>query len=268
MHSTLRRTPIHTALALVLSLGLSVGLSVGPASWLLAAPAGAAAGTELDLTFEGANLYANTGTAPLVVAAVTAQGGAVRTVAGSGGAGPGVRLPAYVASKPPLAVLTVTDRTGSDVLSPGTGAFSFGADFTLDAKSQGSAADDGNNLIQRGLFGDAAQYKLQVDQGRPLCRVKGRSGAVLVQSTRTVQADAWYRASCSRVANTVTLTLVRLADGSTWTWSATGAIGEVRASPGSVPLSVGGKVDGQGRIVVSSADPFNGVVDNAFYDRA
>jgi hypothetical protein len=252
-------TLARTALALALSLGLASSLSPGQAT--------AAPGTELSLGFEGTNLSANTGTASLVVAATTAQGGTMRPVAGSAGAGTGVRLPAYHTSRPPLAVFTVTDRTGADVLSPGTGAFSFGADFTLDARSQGSATDNGNNLIQRGLYTASAQYKLQVDQGRPLCRVKGRSGAVIVQSTRTVQAGAWHQVRCSRVGSTVTLTLVRLGDGTTWSWSATGATGDVRVGS-AVPLSVGGKVDDQGRIVVASADQFNGVVDNAFYDRA
>jgi hypothetical protein len=60
---------------------------------------------------------------------------------------------------------------------PGSRDFEFGAGFSLDTKSTGDHADNGDNLIQRGLFGDKAQYKIQVDKGKVSCRIKGSGGA-------------------------------------------------------------------------------------------
>jgi hypothetical protein len=192
---------------------------------------------------------------------VTRNGGSVDVVQGRGGDW-AVRLPAYRASDPRFAVLSVTDQGGANDLAPDLEAFRFGADFALDAQHEGGSADNGNNLVQRGLFGEAAQYKLDVDGGRPGCRVKGTDGVVSVRSSRPVRAGTWYRAWCTRDGSTVTLRVLRLGDRALWTYRAHGATGRV-VGPAGTALSVGGKLDAPDRISASS-DQFNGVVDNAF----
>jgi hypothetical protein len=165
---------------------------------------------------------------------------------------------------PPQAVLTVVDAQGVDDLSPGNADFRFGADFRLDGRSQGSSSDNGNNLIQRGLFGAKMQYKLQVDGNRPLCRLKGTGGVVEVRSSRKVPSEAWHSAICIRRGQEVLLHVVRLGDGKKWTYRASGRTGSLVPSSSSVPLSIGGKVHDSGQIMGSSADQFNGRIDNAF----
>jgi hypothetical protein len=225
-------------------------------------PAGAAvAGREMDLTFGAALKQANSGNSPLTVRTVTRNGGQVASTSGPDGGA--VRLPAYQASNAPVAVLAVTDPDGTDDLAPGTARFTFGADFALDAKSQGSRTDNGNNLVQRGLYDHRMQFKLQVDGNRPLCRVKGSGGAVSVKSSRTITPGVWHRAVCKRSGSQVTLTVTRLSDGVKWTSSRVGATGSLQPSSRSVPVSVGGKLDAKGSLA-RSADQFNGKVDNAF----
>ena len=228
-----------------------------------AAAAGAAgAGRELNMTFGSGAQLAATGNTALTVRTVTRNGGQV--TAANGPSGGAIRLPAYRASTPPLAVLAVTDQQGVDDLAPGTARFRFGADFAVDAQSQGSRTDNGNNLVQRGLWGQPMQYKIEIDGNRPLCRVKGGAGAVSVRSSRTVAPGVWHRAVCERAGSKVTLTVTRLTDGTSWTSSATGATGAMRPASRSVPLSVGGKLDARGSLVANAPDQFNGIVDNAF----
>lgn len=234
--------------------------AAGATCLVFATPA-SAGGRELNLTFDDSRLTRNSGSAPVTVEEVTANGGQVNAVSDPSG-GRAIRLPGHESTGyAPRAVLTVTQQ--DNALSPGTASFRFGADFTLDAESQGSASDNGNNLLQRGLWDAPMQYKVQVDGGRPSCRVKGSRGAVDVVSPRRVEPGTWYRVMCGRSATTVTLTVVRLADDATWTYSDSGPIGSLRA-PAAQPLSIGGKVDASGRIVAAS-DQFNGRVDNAFY---
>jgi hypothetical protein len=241
---------------------LSTALSTALATTAFLPAQATAGGRELDLRFEAGTRQLNAGATALSVRTVTHNGGSVATAGGR--SGDAVRLPAYRASNPPLAALAVTDRDGADDLAPGTARFRFGADFTVDAASQGSAVDNGNNLVQRGLYRDRMQYKLELDGMRPACRVKGTTGAVTVRSPVTVAAGTWYRAVCERNGSEVTLTVTRLATGRAWTSSASRSTGGLRPSSPSVPLSVGGKLDASGRLVVRSADQFNGKVDNAF----
>jgi hypothetical protein len=224
----------------------------------------ATSGRELDLRFESGAQRVSAGAAALTVRTVTHNGGTVATTEGRDGGA--VRFPAFRSSSPPLAALAVTDRDGADDLAPGAARFRFGADFALDPTSQGSKVDNGNNLLQRGLWGHPMQYKLELDGKRPLCRVKGASGAVSVRSSVTVAADSWYRAVCERNGSTVTLTVTELGSGTSSTSSASGATGQMRPSSASVPLSVGAKLDAGGRLVTGASDQFNGKVDNAFVD--
>jgi hypothetical protein len=255
MPRTARTRPHAAGLVAAAAAACLVAASVSP-------PAGAAvAGREMNLKFGTTAKQTNNGRTPLAVRTVTRNGGRVASTSGpSGGA---VRLPAYQASNAPVAVLAITDTDGADDLAPGTARFTFGADFALDAKSQGSRTDNGNNLVQRGLYGHRMQFKLELDGNRPLCRIKGSGGAVSVKSSRTVAPGVWHRAVCKRSGSRVTLTVKRLSDGVKWATSRSRATGSLRPSSRSVPVSVGGKLNPNGSLA-RSADQFNGKVDNAF----
>jgi hypothetical protein len=226
----------------------------------------ATSGRELHLGFERADVASNDGASSLSTRIRTRNGGSVEVVPGSKSGSAG-SFPSFRASDPPQAVITAVDEQGVDDLLPGSRTFRFGADFYLFSRSQGSSSDNGNNLIQRGLFDADMQYKLQVDGNRPSCRVKGDAGAVTVSSTRRVPTGVWHRATCTRTGNEVLLRVVRLSDGTRWTYRATGQTGTLDTAR-SVPLAVGGKVDSRGDIEAESADQFNGRIDNAFLNIA
>jgi hypothetical protein len=182
----------------------------------------------------------------------------------------GVRLPVYSGvSDPPRAVVRIRASDTSDPLSPRTSEFEFGADFRLDATSTGSTVDNGDNLIQRGLFRDRGQYKLEVDAGKLACRVKGATGQVTVRSPVSISRGAWYRAFCRRAGTQVVLKVARIISGGLGTFTSTtanGGTGDVDMG-GSVPLSAGGKLSADGLLVLAATDQFNGIVDRVFYRR-
>jgi hypothetical protein len=152
-------------------------------------------------------------------------------------------------------------------LSPGLSNFNFGADVRLDALSNGTAIDNGDNVMQRGLYADAAQYKIQVDKHHPSCVVRGADGAVVVKSKVLLNPSKWYRLTCFRADKTVKLTVQDL-DGNQQpdVIEKTGPIGSLDMI-GSEPLSVGAKIGDDGEIIGSSTDQFNGWIDNISYER-
>jgi hypothetical protein len=153
-------------------------------------------------------------------------------------------------------------------LSPGLANFSFGADIKLDAKSNGTAIDNGDNVMQRGLYADAAQYKIQVDKHHASCVVRGTDGAVVVKSKALLDPSKWYRLTCHRSDKTVKLTVQDLdSNQQPETIEKTGPIGTLDMI-GSEPLSVGAKIGDDGEIIGSSTDQFNGLLDNISYERA
>ncbi len=89
-------------------------------------------------------------------------------------------------------------------LSPGVSDFAFGVDLRLDAHSNGTAIDNGDNVMQRGLYADAAQYKIQVDKHHASCVIRGADGAVVVKSKALLNPSKWYRLTCRRTDKTVT----------------------------------------------------------------
>ena len=142
---------------------------------------------------------------------VSANGGQVRTERGYDG-GLVLAFPAHEASRhPPIAILALSSRD-SDWLQPRDDRLTFGADLTVDAVSDGTARDNGDNVIQRGLFGAAAQFKLQVDHRRPSCLVRGDAGMVLAKSSVTLEPGSWYRVTCRRAGDEVDVTVSRLGD--------------------------------------------------------
>jgi hypothetical protein len=208
----------------------------------------------------------NAGDLPVTVDVASLGGGELR-----GERGPrrgAVRLPEWDRSDPAYAVLRMRGTGPDDVLSPDERDFTFGADFSLDATSSGTSADNGDNLIQRGLFEGPGQYKIQVDHGKLSCRVSGLEGDVLTRIEERVEPGTWYRARCTRRGDTVTLMMAELLpDFELGEWSLasdTGSIGAV-VMPRHTPMSVGGKLATDGSIFPGSTDQLNGVVDRIMY---
>jgi hypothetical protein len=262
------------ALALAASTVVAAGSAdAGPGSGSGIAKAAPAAA--LRLNFDGtdfsgsAPVIPNLGSATLDVAVVTMSGGQIAP--GQPRVRPAVnkaiRTPAHDASPAaPRAVVRVVDGQGADDLDPGKGAFVFGADFALDAVSEShhnGSLDNGNNLVQRGLFNNVSQYKIQVDGTAITCRVKGRAGVALVTSPMPIAAGRWYRVRCERDANRVTLSVTRWQSGRpvTVVTTATARTGLLTPAASTVPLSVGGKLSATGALVPAT-DQFNGRVDN------
>jgi hypothetical protein len=255
--------------------GIAVLAVVGPAR-----PAASADGVDVWLGFDDSSgvltTPSNNGVAPTNQSVVSAGGGVIQITEsdlGQGGPGEGraAEYPAFDgAADGPRAVIAVTNPGPHDFLTPGRDSFVFGADINLADPNEGSAFDNGNNVIQRGLFNDAAQFKLQVDGGVASCRVKGDRGALLVKSSVTMEAGSWYRLRCARLVlgeeELLTVTASALRDGSGTDESVPdvkqGPVGELLMEV-STPLSIGGKLGPDQSIEVAS-DQFNGKLDNAF----
>ncbi len=159
-----------------------------------------------------------------------------------------------------LAALLVSDEERD--LVPGDESFTFGMDVMLPTQARRTERDDGDNLMQRGLFGSGGQYKLQLDDGRPSCRVVGKLGEAFVQLREVLEPGQWYRLRCEKVHQRLSIFVAELpmSTGTEWdsasAWSLTGTVGTI------APLSVGAKVNIRGGLVVDSPDQFNGILDN------
>jgi hypothetical protein len=203
----------------------------------------------------------NAGTANVHTEARSTATPELEVVKGRDG-GHAVRFPAFTGdAKAPATVLVATDE-GSGALDPGDDAFSFGATLQLDEKSSGSAADNGDNLVQRGTFDSPGQLKIQLDHDVPSCRIKGEAGEVFAKADGPIDPGAWYSVTCERTGSDVELR-VKAYDGAAGggTWHASGPTGTLDLDD--VPLTVGGKTGPDGT-PVASADQFNGVVDDVF----
>lgn len=196
---------------------------------------------------------------------VTHNGGTVTWARGKNGMH-WMKFPGYIPTDPPSAALTVWPVAGAtDALNPGSQDFSFGARFRIDSPSWGSPTDNGDNLMQRGLFVGKAQYKLQIDKDYPSCRIAGTKGSVLVKGRR-IHPDQTYAVRCTRTGDRVTLVVTRFADGVTAAvhkYSGEGPIGALDI-PSAIPLSIGAKVLKDGEIAASSTDQFNGSIGAVF----
>ena len=264
-HSSMRGPRIALASALLLCGALAA------TTVLAVAPAGAASDPALvRLTFDDVGKTvapASSGSLAVRTTVLTSGGATLGTAADSSGSADGqaAQFPAYDTTTPYQRAAVSVVATSGDPLSPGDADFEFGADFTLDAANQGISADNGNNLVQRGFFNEPAQYKLQVDGGHVSCRVRGAGGTTTVKSKLAVTAGRWYTASCARTGSTVTLH-VQTKDGSTGsTVAVSHATGSVTMAKAAIPLTIGGKVNASGHLVVDNSDQFNGRVDNVYF---
>jgi hypothetical protein len=207
----------------------------------------------------------NRGTGRLYTEVVTSGGGRILRAEGSG-SGYAVRFPGLDGGlDAPAAMLLLRSRDAEDFLSPGAEDFAFGADVLLDEASGDAPSDNGNNVVQRGLYEDDVQYKLQADHGSLSCRIAGTDGEAVVTAP-VVKPGEWYRISCERSNGDVVLSWEPLGDsgeeaGSTVQRS---TIGDVTFAVGT-PFVVGGKLDASGQVPVEATDQFNGVIDNVWF---
>lgn len=205
------------------------------------------------------------------VEVVAAEDGGVRAVAGADG-GTAARFPDRdEVAEGSLAVLNVT-QSAQDTLAPGQDDFQFGVDVMYPEGAAGdTTGDDGDNLMQRGLFGDKGQYKLQVDHGFPACRMAGTEGVALVKADSDLASQQWYRLVCQRTDDMLTLFVGEIdpdANTVAWTsWALRGATGSIDPGEPAEAVSIGGKLNVNGGIVEDAPDQFSGVLDNGFVGR-
>ncbi|WP_323791436.1 hypothetical protein [Nocardioides sp.] len=240
------------------------------------------AGAELALTFEdtagpGSVVpdTSNRGSAATSITVSTRAGGRLVAAVGLDGVAvrfPGVRLDRPEASQAALLVRPVLAPGDPDPFAPADHDFVFGADILLDAASEG-ASDNGDNVVQRGLYVDDSQFKLQIDHRRPSCRFAGSEGAVVVRADTIAVPGDWYRLACSRTGTELALVMSRWSGGAwseTGRWTEQGDVGalDFAAAKGTevAPVSVGAKADARGDIPRSSGDQFNGAIDNVYVD--
>jgi hypothetical protein len=165
----------------------------------------------------------------------------------------------------PRAALVVRNATDRDALSPGTQDVMWGADFQLDPVSTShSGPDNGDNLLQRGLWGQSAEYKAEVDLRRASCAVHGTEGTLLVRAEMHAEPGTWYRMRCLRHSDELTVTVrEHTSDG----WgpeteaTVTGPVGSLDFPP-SMPVAIGGKISPTGGLIRSATDQFNGSIAN------
>lgn len=158
-----------------------------------------------------------------------------------------------------LAIVVAPDAAK---LSPGDEPFSFGADVRLYPHSSG-ASDNGDNVMQRGLYGETSQFKLQVDNRRPSCVVRGVDGDLSVKATGPLEAG-WYRLACERSAMSVSLTVTPIEDGRLGVPDRVEEVGRVGSVLPSGHLSIGAKTNPDGVSVPQNSDQFNGLIDNVW----
>jgi hypothetical protein len=252
--------------------GIALLVLLAAAAWLVVGRGGAGAAVEgapsrlVTIDFDSladGSPPRNTGPLDTTVKVSTTGGGAITAGPDPDGAASG-DYPAWDGASPyQRAAVTVLSNEAGDPLSPGTRDFEFGAALTLDTKSAGSRLDNGDNLMQRGLYGDKAQYKIQVDSGHVSCRVKGSGGASMVRSSIAVTRNAWYSTSCARDDGRLVLKVTR-PDGSVETRSVAYKAGAVTMKSPGVRLSIGAKVGASGAVIAGAADQFNGLIDDAY----
>lgn len=272
------RSTVRSARARIAAVGAAG--AVGAAALLTLVPATTAAGATVDavvLGFDEAVVGepmpapTNAGSTAASTRTLITGGGTVLGGASLPGSGTAADFPAFARSGSRAIVAVQTLAGAADGMNPGTQRLEFGADVLLDAGTTAVAGstDDGNNIVQRGLYNDSAQFKLEVDGTQPRCRVKGGGSSVDFGAATTITPGRWYRLRCLRPggSNTVTLSVTPIAaDGTLGTpvarsRTASGSIGSLGFAR-DVPLTVGGKLNRSLSLASPSSDQFNGLVDN------
>lgn len=183
--------------------------------------------------------------------------------------GRALRLPSYQpkdGGSTPRAVLRLRNSTATDALAVARRDFRFGADFRLFA-DLGDDPTDGDNLVQRGLWGESAQWKLSVDGRKAQCMLGFGERQVATPVIR-IPDGRWHRAACRRISTgsqqAELVLIVRRWNGEQFEWFS-GVTAEENAwgrlaFDRDTPMSVGGKLldDGSPH---PSTDQFNGLID-------
>ncbi|MBQ1012047.1 hypothetical protein KBX53_14015 [Micromonospora sp. M51] len=175
--------------------------------------------------------------------AVGAPGAISRTTRPSGGgASPAIAFPASGS-----AVVQVPDAAN---LNPGS------QDFTISTLVKVSAGQvtSGANLMQKGVFADPAQWKLQLDDGKPGCRIAGTgpngAASLLITADASIADQGWKFVQCKRRGDVLSLIV-----GSETVASSTGATMTITNT---AKVNIGAKGPG-----LSNNDQFRGAMDNA-----
>jgi hypothetical protein len=186
----------------------------------------------------------------------------------SGNGTSALRFPSYSPEvQSPRLVLVINPVGATDLLNPEAKDFSFGADLRLNEVSSGEGGDNGDNVLQRGLFSDASQYKLQVDKRVPSCTVKSGKAQLFLKFDDGLD-EGWFRLRCDYAAGSLTLSVNqihtdRVEELGNKTKSA--SIGPIGFSA-RTPATIGGKLGSNGELVLNQSDQFNGELDNVFVD--
>lgn len=172
-------------------------------------------------------------------------------------------------AQPPRAVASALSRPpGPDPLSPGRSDFRYGATFTKDAQSKGTDVDNGDNLLQRGLASDTYQFKLELDDDRPRCQVKGSEGTLGVRADVEVRAGTWYSVECERHGDALRVTVIidPRGTGNVHTAEKVGPIGELDWDGTQTPIAIGGKLAADKSVIRMATDQFNGLMSRVWVD--
>lgn len=258
---------------LVWLLATAAGCGSGDATPVVVPPVGAVAPAAAPATWSRLTVDADvlaTGPGPLLAASPTLTTDATVTEVRTGEARVGTApdldgVAAAFGRGTGVAALAVLPREPG-ALDPGSRRFRLGADVLADPGTGGD--DPGANVVQRGLYDGGAQFKLQLDDGVPSCRVAGDSGEVLVEGDPLL-TGRWYRLLCDRDRARVTLHVAELEDaGPTgWrSWTATGATGALSFDETAGPLAVGAKLNAAGEVVADAPDAFHGLVDHVVFE--
>jgi Laminin G domain len=240
--------------------GSAVGAALVLAALLFGAPAHAAA-EQIRLNFDAAPIgqppagpwttgcFADAA-APADNACIgVAAGGSVARVQRPSGTttSPAIGFPASGTAK---AVLTVPHAA---YLNPGT------ADFTVSAIVNLTAAErsPGANIVQKGVFNTAGgQWKLQVDNGVPSCRIAGgRSGvavSAIVAWGSSIADQGWKFVQCKR-------------RGAVLSISVANATAVNSPDDASMDISNTAKVTVGAKGTGTSNDQFHGALDNVIF---
>lgn len=266
------------ALAVVAGCGVASSADAVPSAGTVTASAdGAAAavpptrtspGPFVLLDFEGEDALEATGTGPqVVVDRLRENFGLGWVTAGDGSRA--LRFPHYAltADAPRMALVLKPADQAQATTDPtsGDGTLTFGADLKLDHDAVSGLFDNGDNVLQRGLYADPSQYKLQVDKRIPSCTVKSPQARAFVQLPDAMERG-WYRVSCRYDGQQLSVSAAKMTDGQpgeTVTASVAAEVGPLAFDP-ATPVVVGGKIGTNGLLVHRQPDQFNGALDNLF----
>ncbi len=97
---------------------------------------------------------------------------------------------------------------GTESQNPGADDFAMSETFTSQPIPAGVGYS--GNVMQKGLFGDPGQIKMQLvptNGGTVSCRIKGTNGAKMLGSRVLVGDGAWHTATCWREGASIGLTV-------------------------------------------------------------